>query len=77
MDTYASVVSEQSLRLKVCESSLPVCAAVAAGVLDSSCLSHLVLDLDISREAVWEKVGSCPSEPPPSASSVGVSPNPV
>ncbi|MEW5298181.1 MAG: hypothetical protein WDW36_001332 [Sanguina aurantia] len=54
-DTYTSVVSEQSLRLKVCESSLPVCAAVAAGVLDSACLSHLVLDLDISREAVWEK----------------------
>lgn len=51
------MVSEQSLRLKVCESSLPVCAAVAAGVLDSACLSHLVLDLDISREAVWEKVG--------------------
>ncbi|KAG2453130.1 hypothetical protein HYH02_002457 [Chlamydomonas schloesseri] len=56
-DGYSAVTSEQRLRLKVCESPLPLLGALTAGIMDSSRLRHLALDLDTSREVTWEKAG--------------------
>ncbi|KAG2437369.1 hypothetical protein HXX76_006024 [Chlamydomonas incerta] len=56
-DGYSAVTSEQRLRLKICESPLPLLGALTAGIMDSSRLRHLALDLDTSREVTWEKAG--------------------
>ncbi|GFR47606.1 hypothetical protein Agub_g9342 [Astrephomene gubernaculifera] len=57
VDSYGAVTSEQQLRLKVCESPLPLLGALTAGIMDSSRLRHLSLDMDTSREVTWEKAG--------------------
>ncbi|GIL69964.1 hypothetical protein Vretifemale_803 [Volvox reticuliferus] len=56
-DGYGAVTSEQRLRLKICESPLPLLGALTAGIMDSSRLRHLALDMDTSREVTWEKAG--------------------
>ncbi|GLC56037.1 hypothetical protein PLESTB_001057700 [Pleodorina starrii] len=56
-DGYGAMVSEQRLRLKICESPLPLLGALTAGIMDSSRLRHLALDMDTSREVTWEKAG--------------------
>eukprot|EP00198_Chlamydomonas_reinhardtii_P005713 XP_001695049.1 predicted protein [Chlamydomonas reinhardtii] len=42
---------------QICESPLPLLGALTAGIMDSSRLRHLALDLDTSREVTWEKAG--------------------
>ncbi|GAX75916.1 hypothetical protein CEUSTIGMA_g3359.t1 [Chlamydomonas eustigma] len=54
---YQAALSEDRLCLKVCEAPLPLCGSLLAAVADSRQLKHLALDLDSSREMVWEKVG--------------------
>ncbi|KXZ54287.1 hypothetical protein GPECTOR_5g374 [Gonium pectorale] len=56
-DSYSAVTSEQRLRLKICESPLPLLGALTSGIMDSSRLRHLALDMDTSREVTWEKAG--------------------
>ena len=43
--------------MRLCDAPLGIVAPLAAGVQESARLERLVLDMDASREPVWEKVG--------------------
>eukprot|EP00798_Chlamydomonas_sp_ICE-L_P005245 gene5246-18476_t len=42
---------------QVCDAPLPLCGPLLAAIVDSKRLTHLALDMDSGREAVWEKTG--------------------
>jgi hypothetical protein len=54
---YHAALNDDCLKLKLADTPLGLCGSLLAAVADSKQLSHLSLDLDSSREAVWEKVG--------------------
>jgi len=54
---YKAALNDRTLRLKICDTPLALCGSVLAGIADSKQLESLVLDIDTSKEAVWEKAG--------------------
>lgn len=52
---YNVALSEGCMRLRLCDVPLALLGSLAAGVADSGALTKLVIDMDASREMVWEK----------------------